>query len=130
MTSCTNSCTHLPFLSAFPCLLDLCGSDNFPACLHPTNRPDPIGVPRWNLEKADWSELYTLCESQLTPETGWNERSLSLLFYILLRKRPYQKPLQFPENSTSPGGPRNVKKFTIIVKRLLITSRNILQPIN
>ena len=36
---------------------------------------------------------------------------LSLLFYILLREKPYQKPLQFPENSTSPGGPRNVHVY-------------------
>ena len=48
---------------------DLCGSDHFPTFLNPTNRPDPTGVPRWNLKKADWSEFRTLCESQLTPET-------------------------------------------------------------
>ena len=53
---------------------DLCGSDHFPTFLNPTNRPDPTGVPRWKLKKADWSEFRTLCESQLTPETGWNER--------------------------------------------------------
>ena len=43
----------------------------------------------------------------------------SLLFYILLQKRPSQKPLQFLENSTSPGGQRNVKKYTIIGKKAL-----------
>ena len=48
---------------------DLCGSDHLPTFLNPTNIPDPAGVPRWNLNKADWSEFRTLCESQLTSET-------------------------------------------------------------
>ena len=63
--------------------------------LNPTYRPDPTGVPRWNLNKADWSEFRTLCESQLTPETGWmkdEEETFTSILHTIEVPRKLNKP--------------------------------------
>ena len=73
--------------------------------------------------KAAWSEFRTLYESQFTPETvvgmkDHEETFTSILHTIAEKTIP--KTSAFPENSTSPGGPRNGKKYTIIGRKLLI----------
>ena len=69
---------------------DLCGSDHFPTFLNATNRPDPTGVPKWNLKKADWSEFRTFCESQLTPETlvgmKYEEETVTSILHTIAEK--------------------------------------------
>ena len=46
---------------------DLCGSNHYPTFLHMHDFHIPDRVPKWNLNKADWSEFTRICNTELQP---------------------------------------------------------------